>query len=153
MTTLRSLRRLAAATLLLAAVVAPSVSPAAAAPTGSAAHHAVVRAIVEPPLPVEEFPPQVDEACHIWRGLGWPTADRPRDYPAGDGLVIRGSNVYGNRSGDLPKDGRYREYDVNPRTLGTHRDAERLVRNPDTRTVWYTDDHYDNFREITSGCS
>ncbi|MFF1909909.1 ribonuclease domain-containing protein [Kitasatospora sp. NPDC058218] len=153
MTTLGSLRRIAATTLLLASVVVPAASPAAAAPTPSAAHHAAVRAVIEPPLPVEEFPAQVEEACAIWRGLDWPQANRPLDYPAGPGLVIRGSNVYGNRSGDLPKNGRYREYDVNPRTPGTHRDAERLVRDPDTHTVWYTGDHYANFREISEGCS
>ncbi|WP_346012501.1 ribonuclease domain-containing protein [Streptomyces sp. SID3343] len=110
--------------------------------------------ILDPPLPVESFPAQVKEACQIWKGLRWPAADRPRDYPvAGTDLVIRGSNVYGNRSGDLPTAGKYREYDVNPRLPGRHRDAERIVRDNGTHTVWYTGDHYANFREISSGCS
>ncbi|MFJ2110357.1 MULTISPECIES: ribonuclease domain-containing protein [unclassified Streptomyces] len=117
---------------------------------------AVVRPadVLEPALPVEAFPGQVKEACEVWKELNWPEADRARDYPvANTNLVIRGSNRYGNRSGDLPQAGRYREYDVNPRLPGRHRDAERLVRDPGTRVVWYTDDHYDNFREISSGCS
>ncbi|MFI5757661.1 ribonuclease domain-containing protein [Streptomyces sp. NPDC051569] len=118
--------------------------------------HQAVRAadVIEPALPVEEFPGQVKEACGIWKTLSWPAANRPTDYSVADTpYVIRGSNRYGNRSLDLPLDGHYREYDVNPRRPGQHRDAERLVRDPDTHTVWYTGDHYANFRQIASGCS
>ncbi|MFI5619581.1 ribonuclease domain-containing protein [Streptomyces sp. NPDC051567] len=164
MTTLRTLRRAATAALLLSALALPLTSAttagafatteAAAAP-GTAPARTTARPadVLEPSLPVQAFPPQVKAACDIWRDLSWPEAPRAQDYPAGPGLVIRGSNVYGNRSGDLPADGHYREYDVNPRTPGTHRDAERLIRDPAARTVWYTDDHYSNFREISSGCS
>ncbi|MFJ7277084.1 ribonuclease domain-containing protein [Kitasatospora sp. NPDC098663] len=153
MTTPGKLIRTAAAALFLTAVTVPSAAPAAAAP---AAHPAprIVRDILEPSLPVDQFPPQVEEACRIWHDLQWPTANAPRDYPvAGSPFVIRGSNVYGNRSGDLPQDGHYREYDVNPRQPGQHRDAERLVRDPAAQQVWYSDDHYADFREISSGCS
>ena len=42
---------------------------------------------------------------------------------------------------------------VNPRpTPPIHRDAERLVRDQETNQIWYSDDHYTNFREITGGC-
>ncbi|GGZ63440.1 hypothetical protein GCM10010371_23820 [Streptomyces subrutilus] len=151
MTLLRTARRLAGAALVLTVFAAPAASSASAQ---AAAHPSLRPAdVIEPPLPVEEFPGQVREACGIWQGLDWPQAPRPTDYPVADTrLVIRGSNVYGNRSRDLPLDGRYREYDVNPRTPGQYRDAERIVRDPDTRAVWYTDDHYATFREISSGC-
>ncbi len=33
-----------------------------------------------------------------------------------------------------------------------HRDAERIVRDSGSHTVWYSDDHYDDFREISAGC-
>ncbi|OPC77133.1 guanine-specific ribonuclease N1 and T1 [Embleya scabrispora] len=152
MTALARLRPVAVAALFLTSLLAPTV-PSAVAATPAHVSHAPL-SILDPPLPVEAFPGQVKEACAIWRGLHWPTAARPTDYPVPDtALVIRGSNVYGNRSGDLPADGHYREYDVNPRTPGQHRDAERLVRDPATHVVWYTDDHYANFREISSGCS
>jgi hypothetical protein len=151
------LRRAAVTGWVLAAALAcvPPVSADAVALPDAAARHAVRPADVSaPPLPVEAFPARVEEACEIWKRLKWPTADRPRDYPVADtALVIRGGNVYGNHGGDLPAAGKYREYDVNPRVPGRHRDAERVVRDNDTHTVWYTGDHYANFREIASGCS
>ncbi|MFJ4966690.1 ribonuclease [Streptomyces sp. ADI96-02] len=155
MTIPRTLRSVAAAALFLAALATPAASSAASTQPTPAFPYASVRPvdIIDPPLPVEEFPGHVEEACAIWKELEWPQATRPTDYPVvNTPLVIRGSNVYRNRSGDLPREGRYREYDVNPRNPGEHRDAERLVRDPGTRTVWYTGDHYDNFQEISSGC-
>ncbi|MFJ2645293.1 ribonuclease domain-containing protein [Streptomyces sp. NPDC087420] len=153
MNLIRKPRCAAVLALLLTALVVPAASSATA---GTPAKAPTVRAadVINPPLPVEAFPGQVKEACGIWKELAWPQAKRPTDYTVvNTRFVIRGSNVYGNRSGDLPLEGHYREYDVNPRTPGTHRDAERLVRDPDTHTVWYTGDHYDNFQEIASGCS
>ncbi|MEW1696998.1 ribonuclease domain-containing protein [Streptomyces sp. NPDC091278] len=150
---IRRPRCAAVVTLLLTALAVPAASSATA---GTPARTPAVRAadVIDPPLPVEMFPGQVKEACGIWKELDWPQAKRPTDYPVvNTRFVIRGSNVYGNRSGDLPPEGHYREYDVNPRTPGTHRDAERLVRDADTHTVWYTGDHYNDFQEITSGCS
>ncbi|MBF6053271.1 guanine-specific ribonuclease N1 and T1 [Streptomyces eurocidicus] len=109
--------------------------------------------VYDPPWPVEKFPAQVGKACDTWKDLTWPTAPRAKDYPVpGTALVIRGSNVYRNLGGDLPKTGHYREYDVNPRRPGARRDAERVVRDETAHTVWYTGDHYANFRKITSGC-
>jgi ribonuclease T1 len=150
MSTFSTLRRVATAASVVLAALLPAAVPATAAP-GRAVSRAVGQ-VVTPPLPVGGFPAQVRRACGTWRGLHWPTADRPTDYQAGGGLVIRGSNVYGNRSGDLPAGGHYREYDVNPRTPGRHRDAERLVRDQTAHTVWYTGDHYANFRQISTGC-
>lgn len=114
---------------------------------------AVSGGVYDPPWPIEKFPAQVGRACGTWKGLAWPTAPQAKDYPvARTALVIRGSNVYRNLSGDLPKTGHYREYDVNPRRPGAHRDAERIVRDEKSSEVWYTGDHYSNFRKIESGC-
>ncbi|MYY08603.1 guanine-specific ribonuclease N1 and T1 [Streptomyces sp. SID4919] len=152
MISIRAFRHTVVAALLVAALDVPAAS--SAAPVQAAAHSSVRPAdILDPPLPVEAFPRQVKEACAIWKELEWPQAARGTDYPVvNTRLVIRGSNVYRNRSGDLPLSGSYREYDVNPRPPGQRRDAERVVRDPGTRTVWYTADHYTNFREISSGC-
>ncbi|MFE6866461.1 ribonuclease domain-containing protein [Kitasatospora sp. NPDC057692] len=142
------LRRPAQAALVLA--LACPVLPAAPAWAAPASHG---RAVIQPPLPVEDFPPQVERACEIWLDLGWPTNPRPVDFRLPGPEYIRGSNPYGNRSGDLPPGGAYHEYDVNPRpTPTTHRDAERLVRDGATERTWYTSDHYTDFREISDGC-
>ncbi|MEV4927492.1 ribonuclease domain-containing protein [Streptomyces roseoverticillatus] len=157
MIALRDPWRTAAGALLLPALGLlasdpPASAPSAPVPAGLA--HAVVRQadVHDPPWPVERFPSQVKNACGIWKGLGWPQAEHATDYAAGRGLVIRGSNVYHNLSRDLPATGRFREYDVNPRPVGQHRDAERLVRDTTAHTVWYTGDHYTGFRRISTGC-
>ncbi|MFE0047514.1 ribonuclease domain-containing protein [Streptomyces albireticuli] len=136
---------------ILTAAGIPEPPPANAVATyGWAAGRA---GVYDPPWPVDRFPAQVGKACGIWKGLTWPTAPRARDYEVpGSTRVIRGSNVYRNLSGDLPSAGHYREYDVNPRPRGTRRDAERIVRDENAHTVWYTGDHYANFRQIESGC-
>ncbi|WP_424893383.1 ribonuclease domain-containing protein [Streptomyces sp. XH2] len=154
MIALRDPWRTAAGILLLPALGLLTSAHPAPAPTTLA--HAVARQAgvqdQDPPWPVERFPSQVKNACGIWKGLGWPQAERPTDYTAGPGLVIRGSNVYRNLSHALPVAGHYREYDVNPRPAGSHRDAERLVRDTTARTVWYTGDHYVTFRQVSAGC-
>ncbi|MFE6055560.1 ribonuclease domain-containing protein [Kitasatospora sp. NPDC056446] len=145
--------RLAKAALALSLALA--TLPGATAVAWSAPAHAALApaAVLQPPLPVDAFPEQVARACAIWGDLGWPTNAQPVDYRIPDGDYIRGSNPYGNRSGDLPHGGAYHEYDVNPRpTPTTHRDAERLVRDENTAQVWYSGDHYANFREIDGGC-
>ncbi len=142
------LRRLAEAALILAVTCPVVPTPAWAAPAPAA-----TRAVLQPPLPVADFPSQVERACHIWLDLAWPTNTRPVDFVIPGPEYIRGSSPYGNRSGDLPSGGAYHEYDVNPRpTPTTHRDAERLIRDEATEQVWYTSDHYANFREISEGC-
>lgn len=58
--------------------------------------------------------------------------------------------VFGNREGHLPKaaHGHYREYTVATPGLG-HRGARRIVTGGQPpRTYFYTDDHYDSFREF-----
>ncbi|MGK5546118.1 ribonuclease domain-containing protein [Streptomyces sp. URMC 127] len=157
MIALRDPWRTAAGALLLPALtLLPPAAPWNPAPDpvpAALARTALPRADVhDPPWPVERFPSRVKNACGIWKGLGWPQAERPADYPAGAGLVIRGSNVYRNLSRALPVAGHYREYDVNPRPDSSHRDAERLVRDATAHTVWYTGDHYASFRQISAGC-
>jgi len=41
----------------------------------------------------------------------------------------------------------YREWDVNPKTEGKNRGAQRLVTGSDGR-AWYTGDHYHSFTEV-----
>ncbi|GHF60469.1 hypothetical protein GCM10018790_43070 [Kitasatospora xanthocidica] len=139
-------RRFVKAALALALAVIPTVAvPATVTPAAAA--------VIQPPLPVEALPPQVEQACRIWERLDWPVSPTPVDYRIPGPDFIRGSNPYGNRSKDLPAGGDYHEYDVNPRpTPTTHRDAERLVRDRHTAQVWYSADHYANFREISEGC-
>ncbi|GKS60277.1 hypothetical protein YTPLAS18_38040 [Nitrospira sp.] len=58
-----------------------------------------------------------------------------------------GGRTFENRERRLPR-GRYREYDVNPRTRGEDRGAERLVIEQQTGKAYYTDDHYRSFTPI-----
>jgi len=141
----------------VAVCLAVSALPASAAVPGRPApSHVVAPApadVLDPARPLEAFPVQVARACETWGGLGWPGSNKPKDYRTVEGEFIRGGNPYRNRSGDLPLQDTYREYDVNARpTATTRRDAERLIRDQNTDQVWYTDDHYANFREITGGC-
>jgi ribonuclease T1 len=55
-----------------------------------------------------------------------------------------GGRVFHNREGQLPA-GRYREYDVHPRTPGLDRGPERLVINQATGRAYYSADHYRTF--------
>jgi ribonuclease T1 len=71
------------------------------------------------------------------------------DAPAG---YVGGRN-FQNREGRLDKkdaSGKkivYQEWDVNPKTRGVNRGAERLITGSDNR-AWYTSDHYKNFQEV-----
>jgi guanyl-specific ribonuclease Sa len=59
--------------------------------------------------------------------------------------------VFGNHEGHLPDRprGYYREYTV-PTTGLDHRGTRRIVTGGDPPEVWYyTDDHYDSFRQFT----
>ncbi|WP_016701348.1 ribonuclease domain-containing protein [Actinoalloteichus spitiensis] len=136
--------------LLLAVLTVGAAACAPAAPLVGNTHSTADRPGSS--LPVDEFPDQVGRACGIWADLSWPVNDQAVDHPAGGGLVIRGGNQYHNYGEDLPLEGSYREYDVNPRPPGQRRDAERLVRDRDTHEVWYTADHYESFRRISGGC-
>ncbi|RJL29965.1 ribonuclease domain-containing protein [Bailinhaonella thermotolerans] len=130
-----------------AGLAVPGAGPAAPPPLAREG------GVITPPLPVHKLPRQVGEACEIWRSMRWPEAGRRgKDHRVRDGEVIRGGGRYRNIGGVLPRGGRYVEYDVNPRHPGDRRDAERLVRDAVKKHVWYTSDHYRNFRQISSGC-
>ncbi|MFE9426594.1 ribonuclease domain-containing protein [Kitasatospora sp. NPDC006697] len=126
-----------------------------AVPCSASADPASSRALL-PPSRLADLPPQVAAACGLWHGqLHWPATGQPVDYRLADGRFLRGGNPYRNRSGDLPAagDGAYHEYDVNPRTApAAHRDAERLVREVTTGQVWFTADHYADFRQVLGDC-
>jgi ribonuclease T1 len=55
-----------------------------------------------------------------------------------------GGRVFQNREGRLPA-GRYREYDVHPRSPGRDRGPERLVIDQVTGRAYYSGDHYRTF--------
>ncbi|HLZ35564.1 MAG TPA: ribonuclease domain-containing protein [Nitrospira sp.] len=55
-----------------------------------------------------------------------------------------GGRTFQNRERRLPR-GRYREYDVNRKTPGRPRDAERIVIEQETGKAYYTGDHYRSF--------
>ena len=54
-----------------------------------------------------------------------------------------GGRVFQNREGRLPRDGDYREFDVDPHQGG--RNAERIIVEWNTKKAWYTGDHYQTF--------
>lgn len=55
-----------------------------------------------------------------------------------------GGRTFQNRERRLPP-GRYREYDVNPKTPGRDRGPERIVIEQRTGKAYYTGDHYLTF--------
>ena len=55
-----------------------------------------------------------------------------------------GGRMFHNREGRLPA-GRYREYDVHPRTPGRDRGPERLIIDQATGRAYYSADHYRTF--------
>ena len=73
------------------------------------------------------------------------------NHQAMDGYV--GGRVFTNREKIVPQvDGNgnpitYQEWDVNPKIQGQNRGAERILTGSDGR-AWYTDDHYQSFKEI-----
>lgn len=58
-----------------------------------------------------------------------------------------GGREFQNRERRLPP-GHYREYDVNPKTRGRSRDAERIVIEQDTGRAYYTGNHYRTFMPL-----
>lgn len=59
-----------------------------------------------------------------------------------------GGGKFEDRDGKLPPGGDYRKYDVNPKSAGGGRDAERIVvdwSSGQPGDAWYTPDHYDTF--------
>ena len=55
-----------------------------------------------------------------------------------------GGRAFHNHERRLPN-GRYREYDVNPKLRGRPRDGERIVIEQRTGKAYYTSDHYRTF--------
>ena len=80
------------------------------------------------------------------RDMGWQGGSLE---PYAPGFCIGGDH-YGNYEGALPKNGDYRECDIN--TMGADsRGAERLVydsEDGDVTAIYYTDDHYKTFEKI-----
>ena len=59
-----------------------------------------------------------------------------------------GGRTFQNREARLPSAGHYKEYDVNPKSSGVSRGAQRIVVDRDSGRAWYTSDHYKTFIEI-----
>ena len=60
----------------------------------------------------------------------------------------KGGKIFRNREGKLPRDKKYREYDVHPFTQNQSRGAERLVIDEQKTVFYYTKDHYDTFVKV-----
>jgi len=64
-----------------------------------------------------------------------------------------GGRVFSNREEILPREDNngnpilYHEWDVNPKVEGQNRGTERIITGSDGR-AWYTNDHYQSFKEI-----
>jgi guanyl-specific ribonuclease Sa len=64
-----------------------------------------------------------------------------------------GGRVFSNREQILPRTDnngnsiQYHEWDVNPKIEGQNRGTERIITGSDGR-AWYTNDHYQSFKEI-----
>jgi hypothetical protein len=56
--------------------------------------------------------------------------------------------TYHNRQNKLPKEGNYREYDLNPHGNGAKRGLERIMIDKNTGDVYYTPDHGETFMEV-----
>ena len=77
------------------------------------------------------------------RDLGWQGGPLKK-YAPGKSI---GGDVFTNRQHVLPdSDYKYIECDINAN--GTSRGAERIVYNSGDFKVYYTDDHYNTFKEI-----
>ncbi|MGE7840401.1 ribonuclease domain-containing protein [Lysinibacillus sp. NPDC093712] len=58
-----------------------------------------------------------------------------------------GGRIFKNHEGKLPKNTKYREYDINPYVKGKNRGKERLVIG-ENGSAWYTNNHYESFVRI-----
>ena len=77
------------------------------------------------------------------RNLGWQGGPL-KNYAPGKSI---GGDVFTNRQHVLPdSDDKYIECDINAN--GTSRGAERIVYNSGDFKVYYTDDHYNTFKEL-----
>ena len=77
------------------------------------------------------------------QSLGWHGGPLKK-YAPGKSI---GGDTFSNRQRALPNsDSKYIECDINAN--GTQRGAERIVYNTGDYKVYYTDDHYNTFREV-----
>lgn len=116
---------------------------------------------VYPGKPLKELPSYVGKNCVGWKQLNWPSTAGEKKFKI-DGKVTRvyTGGVYNNSPMQdhtkLPN-GKYHEYDVaagpeyGPKGTGA-RGRHRLVRNDTQGTIYYTDDHYQNFTPVEGGC-
>ncbi|KOG89416.1 ribonuclease domain-containing protein [Streptomyces varsoviensis] len=161
-------RRPAAAALAASAAALLALGPAAPAAFAASAPPAPFE--IGPPYPnVTNAPKVARDACKAWQTLKWKSGQTGEwlVVPKGGG-PLAGQEIYtggkfGNQEGQLPKGGNYHEYDVpyEPYKDGTvwkhygkkdGRGALRLVRDINNKRVWYTANHYRDYREIQKGC-
>lgn len=57
----------------------------------------------------------------------------------------KGAQIWENNKNQLPVEGDYKEYDIDPKISGQPRNAERIVIDVNTGDAWYTPDHYETF--------
>jgi ribonuclease T1 len=119
--------------------VEPSAAPAARSATGE-------ETASGPPIGAVRAQPDVAAGRQTSSALG-----RAREVLAAiaerSGAPLPGyvgGREFHNRERRLPP-GRYREYDVHPRTPGRDRGPERLVVEQTTGRAYYTGDHYRTF--------
>ena len=119
----------AAAPLLLGVLLIatwPATADRAAAARGCVTHAEERPRNVEPPK----------KACAVLAEIERRHGEPPAGYVGG--------RTFQNRERRLPR-GSYREYDVDPKTPGRSRGAERIVIEQRTGKAYYTRDHYETF--------
>lgn len=87
-----------------------------------------------------------ESANTTWKSLGYPSTRGWVNWPNGECNYAGGT--YYNDNGELPSGDSFLEFDVNPRACGAARDAERIVVDKNTGTVWFSPDHYDDFYQL-----
>ncbi|MEV0280064.1 ribonuclease domain-containing protein [Streptomyces sp. NPDC050610] len=164
-----------AAAALMALSPAAYAAPAASAPPASPANlaastpPAAPAAILPPYQNVANAPKVARDACKAWQTLNWKTGQTgqwlvvPKKGGSLAGRDIYTGGTFGNKDGQLPKGGSYQEFDVpyesyKAGTVWKHygkkdgRGDLRLVRDAKNKRVWYTANHYRDYREIQKGC-
>ncbi len=93
------------------------------------------------PAPVGQpaIPEAAWETLRHLKGHNW---SPPRDYKGGEPFRNDADHP------SLPKDGKFKEYDIHRHVRGVDRGNHRLVRDINTNRVWYTPDHYTTFYEM-----
>lgn len=121
-----------------ATTAAPTTSTPVATTPPTEAPPTIVRFSDLPTVSIDELPPEAFDTLILIRNGG------PYPYRQDDG-------VFQNREGILPDHprGHYHEYTIE--TPGSpDRGARRFVTG-EPGEIYYTDDHYSSFREVTAG--